>query len=78
MSGFTILFIPFTNISTTKPRDVQESDRARGHCKCVQNLKMWLEKEALKGDNTELYSNRVERRWHLTSLPKGNGKFTFV
>jgi hypothetical protein len=31
---------------------------------------MWLEKKALKGNDTEMYSNRVERRWHLTSLPK--------
>jgi hypothetical protein len=69
---------PSQKLVQPNPRDVQESDRARGHCKCVQNLKMWREKEALKGDNSELCSNRVERRWHLTSLSKRNGKVTFV
>ena len=60
-------------------RDVQESDSAKGHCECVQKLKeMWLEKKALKGDNTELYSDRGERRRHLTSLPKRNKTVTFI
>jgi len=77
-SGFTIAFITLTNISTTKSRHVQENDNPRGHCKCVENLKMCLEKEALRGDYTELYSNRVERRWHLTSLTKRNGRVTFI